>query len=314
MNSQTQSSGLSVGVAIITHRAKTHLPHCLPLVLASSLAPRVLVVNSSSNDGTVELAKDMGAEVLVIPRKEFNHGLTRERARKELATEIVVFMTPDAYPISEKLLGFLVKPLVEGKASLAYARQVPRDGGGFLEAATRRFSYPETSHVRSIQDFPKYGAYTYFFSDACSAYLNSALDEVGGFPNVLVLEDTIVAAKLLRRGHRIAYVAEAIVKHSHPSRLIDEFRRYFDTGYSRRMYSEVFEAPERAERLGSRFVRALLGELYQTAPWLMPYALLCCGVRFFGFEAGRFAYRLPRGVCRLLSAQDVYWSSNRHPA
>jgi hypothetical protein len=88
MNSQTQSSGLSVGVAIITHKAKTHLPYCLPLVLASSLAPRVLVVNSSSNDGTVELAKDMGAEVLVIARKEFNHGLTREGARKELAASM----------------------------------------------------------------------------------------------------------------------------------------------------------------------------------------------------------------------------------
>jgi rhamnosyltransferase len=72
----------SIGVILITHNAKHHLPHCLPPLLNSSLKPRVLVVNSSSNDGTLELAQEMGAETLAIPRKQFNHGLTRELARK----------------------------------------------------------------------------------------------------------------------------------------------------------------------------------------------------------------------------------------
>ncbi|HEY4831864.1 MAG TPA: glycosyltransferase family 2 protein, partial [Waddliaceae bacterium] len=61
-------------MAIITHNAKHHLPCCLPPLLQSSLKPRVLVVNSSSNDGTVEQAQSLGAETLVIPRADFNHG------------------------------------------------------------------------------------------------------------------------------------------------------------------------------------------------------------------------------------------------
>ena len=44
----------SVGVIVVTHNAKKHLAHCLPYLLNSELCPRVLVVNSSSNDGTVE--------------------------------------------------------------------------------------------------------------------------------------------------------------------------------------------------------------------------------------------------------------------
>ena len=39
-------------------------------MLSSPLHPRVLVVNSSSNDGTVEEAEKLGAEVLVIPRHQ----------------------------------------------------------------------------------------------------------------------------------------------------------------------------------------------------------------------------------------------------
>ena len=74
----------TVGVAVITYKAVALLPECLPALLESPLKPRVLVVNSSSGDGTVELARKMGAETLVIPRYEFNHGTTRELARDQL--------------------------------------------------------------------------------------------------------------------------------------------------------------------------------------------------------------------------------------
>ena len=34
----------SIGVAVITHKAKHHIPHCLPPLLHSPLKPRVVVV------------------------------------------------------------------------------------------------------------------------------------------------------------------------------------------------------------------------------------------------------------------------------
>ncbi len=54
----------------------------------------------------------MGAETLVIPRHQFNHGATREFARKYLGTDIVVFMTPDAYPADDRLLDELIAPCI----------------------------------------------------------------------------------------------------------------------------------------------------------------------------------------------------------
>ena len=76
-----QNKRPSIGVAVITHNARQHLSKCLPPWLQSPLKPKVLVVNSSSKDGTVECAKEMGADVLIIPRHEVNHGKTREKAR-----------------------------------------------------------------------------------------------------------------------------------------------------------------------------------------------------------------------------------------
>ncbi|WP_457618560.1 glycosyltransferase, partial [Lutibacter sp.] len=227
---------LSTGVIIPTHNAQHHLKQCLLPVLASPLKPSILIIDSSSKDNTVKLAKQMGVETLVIPQKEFNHGATRELARKHLNTDIVVMMTQDAYPQSSDFLEYLIAPLLEGKAAVSYARQIPHKGADFFESFPRQFNYPEKSHIRGIKDLETYGSYTFFCSDSCAAWVNSALDEIGGFFPVLTNEDTFAVAKLLNKGHHIAYVAEAVVHHSHRYSLLEEFKRYFDTGYTRRLY------------------------------------------------------------------------------
>ena len=200
-----------IGVVVVTHAARRHLLHCLPPLLASPLRPRVLVVNSSSDDGTVELACRMGAETLVIPRRQFNHGLTRELARRHLATPIVVMLTPDAYARDIDFLDRLTLPIRLGRAAVAYGRQVPRDGAGLLERFGRAFNYPAEHQLRSLADWPAHGNYTHFCSNACAAWSNAALDSIGGFRATLVSEETIAVAELLARGQRIAYVADAVV-------------------------------------------------------------------------------------------------------
>ncbi len=300
----------SVGVAILTYHAKEHLPHSLPHIINSPIKPRVLVVDSSSTDGTVEMAQQMGAETLVIPRSELNHGLTRERARKHLNTEIAVMMTPDAYPTDEAMLDRLIAPVADGSAAAAYSRQIPHDGANILEAFPRYFNYPPEGHIRSLSDLRRLGVYTFFFSDSCAAYSNRALDELGGFPPVLTAEDAITVALLLRHGHRVAYVADAVVKHSHRHSLKAEFRRYFDTGYIRKVHQDLLSGPETDHDRGWIFFRALLRELYRKgSAHLIPYAVLQTGVKLAGYRLGRLGPHLPVAVKQKLSGQDFYWTS-----
>lgn len=302
----------SIGVIFITHNAKHHLPHCLPPILNSPLKPRVLVVNSSSSDGTVELARQMGAETLVIPRAEFNHGLTRELARNHLGTDLIVMMTPDAYAVNEGMLEKLVKPLIEKKASISYARQLPHQGADFFEAFAREFNYPSESHFRSIKDVKIYGVYTVFCSDSCAAYLNSSLQEVGGFPDVLTGEDTVVVAKLLRKQHQIAYVAEACVHHSHRYTLKQEFCRHFDTGLARRSYGALIALDDSTDHArGKAYVSTLIKRLVKEKPILIPYACLQSLVKWIGYKIGYSSTRAPIWFKRMLSSQDFYWKSGR---
>jgi len=299
----------SVGVVFVTHCAKRHLPKCLPPILKSPLSPKVLVMNSSSHDGTVECARELGADTFVIPRKEFNHGASREKARQRLGgCDIVVMMTPDAYAVHCDMLTHLVSPIASGEASLSYARQIPHDEAGIFEKIPREFNYPPESHVRSFADREAYGVYTIFCSNSCAAYLNSALDEVGGFAPALIGEDTFTAAKLLRKGHKIAYAADAVVKHSHTYGLRQEFQRHFDTALARSWNRELFEDLAADEERGREFFMYLLKRLAQRSPHLIPYGLIQTGVKYLGYRLGKISGPAPLWVKKLCSSQDFYWN------
>ena len=73
-------------------------------------------------------------------------------------------------------------------------------------------------------------------------------------------------ARLLRAGHRIAYVAHATVVHSHDLDLLGELKRHFDIGYTRRRFADLLREPERDEVRGRAFARGLLVRAWREEP------------------------------------------------
>lgn len=309
MDSQQLKPHQTIGCAILTYRAKCHLSSCLQPLLHSPLKPRILVIDSSSNDGTVELARSLGAEVLIIPQEDFNHGTTRELARKSLGTDIICMITQDAYLSDTDTLTTLISPIIENKAKIAYARQIPHKNAFFFEAFPRHYNYPSRSQLRSLQDCDQYGVYTFFCSNSCAAYSNAALDDIGGFSEVLLGEDTVASAKILRQGHKIAYVAEAIVYHSHHYSLWEEFCRSFDTGLARKGYAALIECGASDSKRGVNYLKTMLGQLMQEAPFLIPYAFLNALVKWTGYQIGKISANAPIAFKSTLSSQKFYWKS-----
>lgn len=288
----------------MTYNARALLPRSLPPFLDSPLKPRILVLNSSSTDGTVEYARSQGCETLIVPRSAYNHGLSREIGRKALGTEIVVMVTPDALLQEPQMLESLIRPLENGEAAVSYARQIPHEGARFFEAFPRTYNYPAASQLRSLATKERFGSYSIFCSNSLAAWRNDALDTIGGFKEVLTGEDTLACAELLQAGYRVAYVAECLVRHSHSYTLRQEFQRAFDTGYARKVHSKAFAPFSRDERRGLNYARKLLESV---PPHKLPYAFANLSCRYSGYLLGRLGPKLPPSLCRLLSAQDFYW-------
>ena len=299
-----------IGVIIPTLNAVADLPGLLPTLLSSVPAESVVLIDSSSTDQTVKMAIGAGLRVRSIPRREFNHGATRQLGVDLLDdADILVFLTQDAILVDADALRKLLSAFDDPQVAAAYGRQLPRQGAGTIEAHARRFNYPSESAVRTFEDRERLGIKTIFISNSFAAYRRTALMEVGGFPsNVIFGEDTVTAGRLLLKGWKIAYVAEAEVRHSHTYTCLQEFRRYFDIGALHVRERWLRENFGQAGGEGRRFVISELKSLWHAAPWLIPSALIRTGLKLTGYRLGRIEHRLSPALKRKLSMHKEFWS------
>jgi len=269
----------------------------------------ILIIDSESDDDTVKICQNYNCQIEVIKRSDFNHGVTREYARALTDSEIVIFMTQDAIPSNQKVIDILIEPIKDGKASVSYARQMPKEKANIFESFPREFNYGDKSHIRSIQNVDDFGVYTFFCSNSCAAWSNSALDEIGGFKNTLTNEDYFACAELLINGYKVAYVSEAVVTHSHKYTLLQEFQRMFDTGYVRAEKPWIQDAVGHASKRGSEYFRALIKKLTIEKPYLIPYAFVHTAIKYLGYKAGYYSINFPSWFKKLCSEQKYYWNS-----
>lgn len=278
--------------------------------MRSPSVSRCLVVDSSSTDDTVAIAREFGAEVVIIPQREFNHGQTREFARRRLGTDVVVMLTQDAILEEPEAIEHLIAPIVTHTADVSYGRQLPKPGATLWEAFVRDYNYPAHPQLRRLGDVERYGVYTFFCSDSFAAYRQSALDAAGGFDSAFTSEEYFAVARILLNGGAIAYTPEARVYHSHRYTLLQEFRRNFDTGYVRGERRWVKQYAGRAERRGAEMTKALLRTVLRRCPHHLPYVTAQTLAKLAGYRLGYHSQRLPLGVKRLLSGQPYHWRSD----
>src|ERR1035437_6343999 len=134
-------------------------------------ANQVLVIDSSSDDGTRDLAVAEGYQVFRIERRDFNHGGTRQLALELVPwASIAVYLTQDAVLASPDSVDLLLSAFEDKGVAAAYGRQLPRQGAGPIEAHARLFNYPPQSEVRDFESRHTLGIKAAFLSNSFSAY------------------------------------------------------------------------------------------------------------------------------------------------
>lgn len=170
------------------------------------LEHEVVLVDSGSSDGTVEIARRHGARIATITRQEFSFGRSLNRGCDLAGGDILVFISGHCVPVDEHWLQTLCQPVIDGHAAYAYGRQVGDDDSHFSERRIFAKYYPETSTL------PQEG----FFCNNANAALARAAWARHRFDEELTgLEDMALARRLTDEGERLGYVAEAPVFHHH---------------------------------------------------------------------------------------------------
>ena len=248
-----------------------------------------LVMDSSSGDGTVERASAHGFETVVIPRSEFNHGLTRQMAVDRVASEadIVIFMTQDVLLHDDDSFRNLVRPFRDAALGAAYGRQLPHAGASFGTVLQREFSYGEKSRIVTLKDKEELGIRAAFLSDAFTAYRVDALQQMGGFPKLNVNEDMYMGAKLLLAGWSLGYIAEAKVFHSHEFSLSSAWKRYSEIGKFQKQERWIVDTFGKSEGAGWRLLKIQMrAACERRSPGAMLQFLLDDAIKYLAFRWG----------------------------
>ena len=301
-----------LSVIIPTYNAEHYLPLLLKYIKTQTIDFELIVIDSSSTDNTVSIAREYTQNIIVIPQNEFDHGSTRTKAAKIAKGDILIFLTQDALPFDEFTLENILKVFENQKIGAAYGRQIPYENTTPFGKHLRMFNYGEQSYVRSKKDIRQYGLKTAFLSDSFAAYRKSTLEAVGWFKDGLIVgEDTFAGAKMILDGHSLAYVAEAKVYHSHSYTVWQEFQRYFDIGVFHRTESWILEAFGKAEGEGLRYLKSELKYLLDNRFWyLIPEFFIRNVMKYTGYKLGQNYKKLPLSVIKKCSMHLSWWDKS----
>ncbi len=300
---------MRIACIIPTYNGKVELGRLLDSLQLQTAQFDTFIVDSSSKDGTQELAKARVGHVTVIPSVEFNHGGTRQlMVDQNPGYNIYVFLTQDAYLADPDAVARIVEPFADPNLGAVCGRQLPHADATPLAQHARLFNYPEDVQVKSLADVPKLGIKAAFMSNSFAAYRSEALKAVGGFPvHVIFAEDMYAVAKMLLAGWKVAYAGNAQCRHSHNYTITEEFERYFDMG--------VFHAREHWIRQhfggaggeGMRYIKSELRFLGLSRFHIWPSAILRNAMKLLGYKLGQQEAKLPIRMKRWLGMYKRYW-------
>lgn len=302
---------MKLSVIIPTRNGQDSLCELLAGISIQTLRPdEILVIDSASDDNTIDIAHEFGARVLRIELEAFDHGGTRSMAARMAEGDILVFLTQDVLPVSRQLLEKLVEPIQQSdEITASYARQLPSFDADEIASHLRSFNYPSQSTVKSFDDRNRLGFETVFLSNSCAAYRKHSLEAIDYFESNLIFgEDSNAAGKLLEQDGKIAYAADAQVYHSHNYSWSEEFKRYFDVGVFHQRQRWLLDTFGGAGGRGLDYVRSGLTYLWRRRSYSMIGDFMVrVGLKFCGYRLGRFHRMLPRWLAQHLSMNRRWW-------
>jgi rhamnosyltransferase len=204
-----------------------------------SMPYEVIVIDSGSTDGSLEISRAFPLRLIEIPPSEFNYGSTKNFSLRHAGGEFVVFVSQDAIPADTAWLRELVEPMTGDPGIAAvYSRQLEHEPCNLFERFMLRTAYGEKPILWDDYD----ACAGMSFSNASSALRRSLLEEVP-FLKVPFAEDRVWAVEMIRRGGSILYNPASRVIHSHDLSVRQFYSRSLKNAITKRLVDNYRASP-----------------------------------------------------------------------
>lgn len=239
-------------IIIRTFNEARHLPELLASIAAQDHPAdrrEVVVVDSGSTDGTIDIAVRAGCRIHRIDKDRFSFGRSLNEGCAASSGDLLVCVSGHCVPTDTQWLSRLVAPFSNPSVGATYGRQV----GG----PATRFS----EHQIFAKYFPNGGPSqsAFFTNNANSAWRRDVWQRFRFDEDLTGLEDMHLGRRVVQSGLRVQYVAEAAVHHHHHESWVQVRRRYFREAVAlREVMPELHLYASEAARF---FAAAVMGDL-----------------------------------------------------
>jgi rhamnosyltransferase len=228
------SSEIKVSICIPTLNGMETLPRLFDALEQQTYRDyEVIVVDSSSSDGTFEYSKSkLKNDPIKILQKDFSHSQTRQYMAGLSIGDIIVFLTQDSIPDNEFWLENLVRPFKDSTIACCFSRHTSRDILPRIRLEEHfswllsTFDYPVSirKNIQSWKLDSNYRKGAHFNSDNSAAYRRDLLIDFP-FPRVEYGEDQVWAEQMLNLGYGISFAHDSVVQHWNYNSLSDAYNR-----------------------------------------------------------------------------------------
>ena len=217
---------MSIGFVIMTYNSERVLPACLKSIPQGYSA---VVVDNASKDSSPEIAKSLGAS-LIVNARNLGFGTACNQGAKALATSHVFFLNPDA-TLAPDAVRTIEEAIAHYPGVGAFGPAIHING---KRQKFRTASYMENRGKRQTWETPPDEVAEAGFLDGAALVCDRELfGELGGFDERIFLyfEDDDLCFRIKSSGRRLLYIPEARVLHertasSGKSLRLDYFRSF----------------------------------------------------------------------------------------
>ena len=205
---------MKISIIIRTYNEIKHIEDVLKSIIKQTYKNyEIIVVDSESTDGTLDVVEKYTSKIIKIKKQEFNYSFSSNIGCKNATGEILLFLSGHSVICGKKYLAKLVKYYKKYDLSGCYGDLVPFFNGGLLEKIFYYGGYYKNIFTpRKIEKEIHPG----ILSCSNASILKKIFDD---HQFVIELgdgaEDVEMAKYILSKNGRIMFFRNLLVRHSH---------------------------------------------------------------------------------------------------